>query len=156
MPMLAASMARFIAGLNLTILPSEVAEKAKVGLLNAYGIGLNGYDTPYAAVARAAAVALDREVAGGATSLGDGRRTTIGDACLANSALFHGRAQEDTCGAAHFGTVLVPLLTAMIETRHYPLERLLPALVAGYEAGGLLCIATTPIHGVPAGNDEVS
>jgi hypothetical protein len=46
MPMLAASMARFIAGLNLTILPSEVAEKAKVGLLNAYGIGLNGYDTP--------------------------------------------------------------------------------------------------------------
>jgi 2-methylcitrate dehydratase PrpD len=137
MPMLAASMARFIAGLNLTILPSEVAEKAKVGLLNAYGIGLNGYDTPYAAVARAAAVALDREVAGGATSLGDGRRTTIGDACLANSALFHGRAQEDTCGAAHFGTVLVPLLTAMIETRHYPLERLLPALVAGYEAGAV-------------------
>jgi 2-methylcitrate dehydratase PrpD len=138
MQTLATSIARFIAGLNLTVLPSEVAEKAKVCLLNAYGMGLNGYDTPYAPVARAAAVALDGEVAGGATLLGDGRRTTIGGACLANSALFHGRAQEDTCGAAHFGTVLVPMLTAMIEVRHYPGAGLLPALVAGYEAGGLL------------------
>jgi 2-methylcitrate dehydratase PrpD len=138
MQTLATSMARFVAGLNATTLPLEVTEKAKVCLLNAYGMGLNGYDTPYAPVARAAAVALDGEVAGGATLLGDGRRTTIGGACLANSALFHGRAQEDTCGAAHFGTVLVPLLTAMIEARHYPLARLLPALVAGYEAGGLL------------------
>jgi 2-methylcitrate dehydratase PrpD len=138
MQTLATSTARFIAGLNLTILPPEVAEKAKVCLLNAYGMGLNGYDTPYAPVARAAALALDGEVAGGATLLGDGRRTTISGACLANSALFHGRAQEDTCGAAHFGTVLVPLLTAMIEARHYPIAGLLPALVAGYEAGGLL------------------
>jgi 2-methylcitrate dehydratase PrpD len=138
MQTLATSMARFIAALNLTTLPSEVAEKAKVCLLNAYGMGLNGYDTPYAPVARAAAVALDGEIADGATLLGDGRRTTISGACLANSALFHGRAQEDTCGAAHFGTVLVPLLTAMIEARHYPMMRLLPALVAGYEVGGLL------------------
>jgi 2-methylcitrate dehydratase PrpD len=70
--------------------------------------------------------------------LGDGRKTSIGAACLANSALFHGRAQEDTCGAAHFGTILIPLLTALAEARKYPIERLIPALVAGYEAGGLL------------------
>lgn len=68
----------------------------------------------------------------------DGRRTTIGGACLANSALFHGRAQEDSCGAAHFGTILIPLLAAMIEARRYPAARLIPALVAGYEAGGVL------------------
>jgi 2-methylcitrate dehydratase PrpD len=89
-------------------------------------------------VARQAALAMDGEIPDGATLLGDGRRTTIGGACLANSALFHGRAQEDTCGAAHFGTILIPLLTALIETRRYPLDRLIPALVAGYEAGGLL------------------
>ena len=130
-------MARFKAGLRLTILPSAVVEKAKACLLNAYGMGLNGYETPYPPVARAAAVALDGEVAGEVTLLGDGRRTTIDGLCLANSVPFHGRAQEDTCGAAHFGTVFVPLLTAMIETRHYPLGRLVPALVAGYEAGRL-------------------
>jgi 2-methylcitrate dehydratase PrpD len=81
---------------------------------------------------------MDGEVQGGATLLGDGRRTTVAGAALANSALFHGRAQEDTCGAAHLGTVLVPLLTALVETRRAPLSRLLPALLAGYEVGGLL------------------
>src|SRR5215472_2760243 len=133
-----ADLAKFLVGLRTENMPPEVVQKARVCLYNAFGMGINGHATPYAPVARAAALALDGEVAGGATLFLDGRRTTIGGACLANSALFHGRAQEDTCGAAHFGTVLVPLLTAMIETRHYPLGRLLPALVAGYEAGGLL------------------
>jgi 2-methylcitrate dehydratase PrpD len=138
MTTLAAEIARFIARLDLANLPPEVVEKAKVCLLNGYGIGLACHDTPYAPVARAAAIALDGEVRDGATLLGDGRRTTIGGACLANSALFHGRAQEDTCGAAHFGTILIPLLTALTEVRRYPVAALIPALVAGYEAGGVL------------------
>jgi 2-methylcitrate dehydratase PrpD len=138
MTTLAAELARFIARLDLATLPPEVVEKAKVCLLNGYGVGLGCHDTPYAPVARAAAIRLDGEVRDGATLLGDGRRTTIGGACLANSALFHGRAQEDTCGAAHFGTILIPLLTALIEVRRYPVAALIPALVAGYEAGGVL------------------
>jgi 2-methylcitrate dehydratase PrpD len=145
---LAAEIARFVAGLEMEALPPEIVEKARTCLLNAYGMGLDCHATPYAPVARAAAIALDGEVAGGATLLGDGRRTTIGGACLANSALFHGRAQEDTCGAAHFGTILIPLLTAMIEVRRYPMKDLVPALVAGYEAGGVFekafAGATTP------------
>jgi len=109
---------------------------------------LDCHDTPYAPVARAAALAMDGEQRNGATLLGDGRKTSIGGASLANAALFHGRAQEDTCGAAHFGTILIPLLTALIESRDYPIDRLVPALVAGYEAAGLLeqafARATTP------------
>ena len=138
MTTVAAEMARFIARLDLASLPAEVVEKAKVCLLNGYGIGLGCHDTPYAPVARAAAIAVDGEIRDGATLLGDGRRTTVGSACLANCALFHGRAQEDTCGAAHFGTILIPLLTALVEVRRYPMNRLIPALVAGYEAGGVL------------------
>lgn len=130
-------VAGFIVGLDASTIPPEVSEKAKVCLLNAYGMGLDCHDTPYAPIARRAALAMDGEQGGGATLLGDGRKTSIGGACLANSALFHGRAQEDTCGAAHFGTILIPLLTALIETRRYPMERLIPALVAGYETGGL-------------------
>ena len=138
----------FVAELTLATLPAAVVERARTCLLNAYGMGLNGYDTPYAPVARRAALAMAGEITDGATLLGDGRRTTVAGACLVNSALFHGRAQEDTCGAAHFGTILIPMLTALIETRRYPLDRLIPALVAGYEAGGLLEAAlageTTP------------
>ncbi len=133
-----ADLARFLVGLKAETLPPEVVQKARVCLYNAYGMGINGHATPYAPVARTAALAVDGEIQGGATLFLDGRRTTVGSACLANSALFHGRAQEDTCGAAHFGTILIPLLTALIETRGYPLTRLIPALVAGYEAGGVL------------------
>ena len=132
------SIARFVHALDINRVPPEVAEKTRTCLLNGYGIGLGCHDTPYAPVARRAAIAMDGEVAQGATLLGDGRKTSIAGACLANSALFHGRGQEDTCGAAHLGTILIPLLTALIESRGHPLARLMPALLSGYEAGGLL------------------
>lgn len=135
---LSARIAAFTSSLETHSMPDDVAELVRTCLLNAYGIALCGLDTPYAPVARAAALAMDGEVAGGATLLGDGRRTSIAGAALANSALFHGRAQEDTCGAGHFGTVLIPLLTAIIEARGLGTQDLIPALVAGYEAGGLL------------------
>lgn len=138
MASLSQSMASFVYQLDVARMPTDVVEKARVCLLNAYGMGLNGRETPYAPVARAAALAMDGEQSDGATLLGDGRQTSIGGACLANAALFHGRCQEDSCGAAHFGTILIPLLTALIEQRNYPIDRLMPALVAGYEAGGLL------------------
>jgi 2-methylcitrate dehydratase PrpD len=138
MTTLVTQIARFTSALDVLHMPPEVLEKARTCLLNAYGMGLDCHDTPYAPVARAAALAMDGEIPHGATMLADGRRTTIGGACLANAALFHGRAQEDSSGAAHFGTILVPLLTAMVETKRAPLSELLPALIAGYEAGGLL------------------
>lgn len=71
-------------------------------------------------------------------------------ALLANAALFHGRAQEDTCGAGHFGTIMIPLLTALVEARGAQVARLLPALIAGYEVGGLLEQAHGP-QTTPAG-----
>ena len=138
MASLSQSMASFIHRLDTARMPPEIVEKARVCLLNGYGMGLDCHDTPYAPVARAAALAMDGEQRNGATLLGDGRKTSIGGASLANAALFHGRAQEDTCGAAHFGTILIPLLTALIESRDYPIDRLVPALVAGYEAGVLV------------------
>lgn len=147
---LARRIAEFTSALELGKMPAEIEEKARVCLLNGYGIGLGSHPTPYAPVARRAALAMDGEVRGGATMLCDGRKVTIAGATLANAALFHGRAQEDTCGAAHLGAIVIPLLTAMIEARGYPLARLLPALVAGYEAGGLLEAAYAG-HTTPAG-----
>ncbi len=130
--------AEFVTGLTMESLPAEVRERARICLLNGYGIGLGSHNTPYGPVARRAVLAMDGEQANGATLLGDGRKTSMAGAILANAALFHGRAQEDASGAAHFGTELIPLATALIEVRGYPLDRLLPAVVAGYEVGGLL------------------
>ncbi|WP_151445401.1 MmgE/PrpD family protein [Lacisediminimonas profundi] len=147
---LARAIAHFTANLQTATLPPDVLEKARTCLLNSYGIALGCHTTPYAPVARRAALAMDGEQQGGATMLGDGRKTSVAGAALANAALFHGRAQEDTCGAAHFGAIMVPLLTAMLERHALPVERLVPALVAGYEAGGLFESAYSP-RTTPAG-----
>ncbi|WP_111735453.1 MmgE/PrpD family protein [Roseovarius amoyensis] len=135
---LTARIAEFTVGMGIDTIPPEVVEKAKACVLNGYGIAIGCHNTPYAPVARQAALAMDGECQDGATLLGDGRKTSVTGAVLANAALFHGRAQEDTCGAAHLGAVIIPLLTALIEARGLSTERLLPALVAGYETGGLL------------------
>lgn len=132
-------MAEFAIKLNANNIPPEVIDKARSCLLNGYGIALGCRNTPYAPVARAAVIAMHGERQNlAATLLGDGRKTNVAGAAMANAALFHGRAQEDTCGAAHLGAIMIPLLTAMIEADHYPLDRLLPALITGYELGGLL------------------
>jgi 2-methylcitrate dehydratase PrpD len=147
---LAAKIADFVSGLTLDSLPSEVERKARTCLLNGYGIALGCHMTPYAPVARETALALFGKAVGGATLLGDGRRSQAPGAALANASLFHGRAQEDTCGAAHLGAILIPALTALFEVERYPLDRFLPALVAGYEAGGLFETAYAPAT-TPAG-----
>ncbi len=136
---LATAMATFAHRLSRDGVPAHIDERARVCLLNGYGIAVGCIGTPYALVAAQAALATDGEQANGATLLADGRRASINGAALANSALFHGRAQEDTCGAAHLGAILLPLLTALIEGRERAAtSRLLPALIAGYEIGGLL------------------
>ena len=50
------TLAQFIVGLNSPgAIPPEVLEKARVSLLNGYGIGLACFNTPYAACAATAA-----------------------------------------------------------------------------------------------------
>lgn len=83
---LAARIGEFVAGMDLAQVPPAVVEKARTCLLNGYGIALGGHATPFAPVARRAALALDGERADGATLLGDGRKTSIAGAALANSA----------------------------------------------------------------------
>lgn len=135
----AGRLGKFVSGISLATVPPEVVEKARACLLNAYGVGIGSNHLPYAPVARRAALDTDGEIAGGATIFGDGRKTTISGATLANGVLFHGRNQEDfTWGSTHAGVVFIPLLTALLEAKKLPIERLLPAVIAGYEVSVLL------------------
>ena len=93
MPNLALAMALLVHRPQHERLPQEIEERARVCLLNGYGIALGCLGTPYAAVAARAAFAADGEQPDGATLLSDGRRSSIGAAALANSAprAFEGR-----------------------------------------------------------------
>lgn len=133
---IAEELGRFVAGLNRETIPDPVWSKARTCVLNGFGIAMAGLATPYEPVARSAAQAM-YPGGGSASFLGSGGRTNITGAVMANAALFHGRGQEDTCGAAHLGAVVIPLLVALIESGHGDMEDLIPALVAGYEVGGL-------------------
>lgn len=139
-------LAEFVCSLNGHTVPIEVLDKARACLLNGFGMARGSMATPYSAVA--AAALGETVLAGhgrGATLLATGERSSVIHAALANAALFHGRAQEDTCGAAHIGAIVIPLLAAMVEAEMWPRERLLPALVAAYEVGGLIEQAYSPI-----------
>lgn len=144
---IAQELGRFVSKLGPETIPPGVWQKAQTCLLNGYGIAMAGLATPYEPVAREAG---RRMYSGGdaATFLGDGETGHAAGAIMANSALFHGRGQEDTCGAAHIGAVVIPMLMALIESGHGKIEDLIPSLVAGYEVGGLfeemLASATTP------------
>ncbi|MBH1974129.1 MAG: MmgE/PrpD family protein [Rhodobacteraceae bacterium] len=144
---IAEHLGKFIAQLDQTTIPTPVWQKAQACLLNGYGIAMAGLGTPYEPVARRAARAMYRGP-GEATLLGDGGQSSVTGAVLANAALFHGRGQEDTCGAAHLGAVMIPLLMALIESGRGEIEDLIPAMIAGYETGGLfeelLAPDTTP------------
>ncbi|MGD9862688.1 MAG: MmgE/PrpD family protein [Pseudodonghicola sp.] len=133
---IAEELGRFVAGLERETIPDAVWDKAHVCLLNGYGIAMAGLATPYEPVARSAAQAM-YPGGGEARFLGSDETGTVTGATLANGALFHGRGQEDTCGAAHLGAVMIPLLMALIESGRGRMEDLIPAMIAGYEVGGL-------------------
>jgi 2-methylcitrate dehydratase PrpD len=146
----AGALGSFVSSIALRSVPHEVIEKAKACLLSAYGIGLGSDHLPYARVARRAVLEMEGEQANGATIFGDGRKTTIGGATLANATLFHGRNQEDfTWGSTHPSVVIVPVLTALLEAKKLPIDRLVPAVIGGYEVACLLDKAyaskTTPV-----------
>jgi 2-methylcitrate dehydratase PrpD len=142
---LAMSFAKFVVDLRVETIPADVIEKARACVLNGYGIALGSHRTAFFPVAAGAVLAMDGEREHGATLLRDGRKSTVAGAAFANAALFHGRAQEDTCGVAHFGAILLPLLTALVENGEGRIEDFLPALVAGYEVGGALEAAYSPV-----------
>src|SRR5262249_62228146 len=89
-----ADLAKFLVGLRTESMPPEVVQKARVCLYNAFGMGINGHATPYAPVARAAALALDGEVAGGGAAFLGGRRTALRRGAVAHRAAFHRPAPE--------------------------------------------------------------
>ncbi len=134
----ATRLASFVATLELKDVPLDVVEKARRCLLYGLGIGLCSFPTPFAPVAAKAAESIHPDCNSGTTIWFSGRKSSIHAAVIANAALLHGRCQEDTCGTAHLGVVVVPLLLSLLETRGIASDRLLPAMIAGYEVGGHL------------------
>jgi 2-methylcitrate dehydratase PrpD len=136
----AEKMGHFVHSLSYDNLPSEVIEKGKCCMINGIAIGLSCHDVEFGRMARGLVKAEELGIPSdkGATIFCDGSKVTAMGAAFANAALFHGRAQEDTLGSSHTGTVITPAVLALAERYGYSGKRVLEAIIAGYEIVGPL------------------
>ncbi len=131
-------LAKFIYGLSYDTLPKEIIVKAQTCMVNGLGIGIACYDYEFAKIARQAIKAEEVGMAKekSATIFCDGSKVSVMGAAFANAALFHGRAQEDTLGSSHTGTVITPAALAIAEREGISGKEVMAAMVAGYEVVG--------------------
>ncbi|MBW1783513.1 MAG: MmgE/PrpD family protein [Deltaproteobacteria bacterium] len=133
-------MAHFVNQLSYDRLPDEIINKGKCCLINGIAIGLSSHDVEFGRMARELIKAEEKGAPpdGGATLFCDGAKVTAMGAAFANATLFHGRAQEDTLGSSHTGTVVTPAVLALAERGGGTGKQVLEAIIAGYEIVGPL------------------
>ena len=126
-------LARFAAGLRFEDIPSQVAGKAKLHLLDALGIGLAAQREPYAR----AITALVREWGGSPQAALWGREDHLpaAHAALANGSYVHGLDFDDTHTGSitHVSACVVPSALAAGEAAGAAGKEILAAMVVGYE-----------------------
>jgi len=134
------SLGEFVYNLSYDTLPTQVIAKAKTCMLNGIGIGMACHKTEFAQIARETIKAEESGMAQekSATVFCDGARVSVMGAAFANAVLFHGRAQEDTLGSSHTGTVITPAALAIGEREGNSGKEIIAAITAGYEVVGAL------------------
>ncbi|MDQ7820930.1 MAG: MmgE/PrpD family protein [Armatimonadota bacterium] len=141
-------LAEWVAGLRWEDLPAQVAGHVRAGLLDTLGCGLFGSTLPWGQIA----IRFVRTLGQGseATLWGDGGRVPAANAALANGTLVHAFEMDDlhTTGVLHPGAVSVTAALAVAERREraggpaVDGRTLLTALVAGYEVGARIGLAS--------------
>ncbi len=122
-------------------LPREVRARAKLCIADFLACALASRDLPWAiqaiSLATASAGVPPRHAA---SIVGTGHAVAASDAAFANAVLGHGLVRDDMHlgSVSHFGVVVLPVVLALAERHGATGERLLSAMVAGYEAGGKL------------------
>ncbi len=136
---IAKALAQFVHRLKFDNVPEDVKEKTKTCFMNSIGIGISGYELGPAIHARNIAKEFDSKTIGKkATLFMDGEQLSMPGAVAANTVLFHSRAQEDTLGGTHNGTMIVPVVLAVAENFDCTGKEILAATLAGYEVTAVL------------------
>jgi 2-methylcitrate dehydratase PrpD len=139
MTTIAQELGDFVSRVKISDLPPDVIAKAKSCLLYGLSIAMAAHDSRQAQIAEAAVAESEALAQSGSTTILSGKRTTPGAAAFANGVLFQSRGQSDAYGTmAHFGPAIIPAVLALAEEQNLPGDKILPAIVAGYEVAGAL------------------
>jgi len=140
------TLAEFVAGLSYDTLPSDVAERTKLLVLDMVGIAVRSRHDAESTPALIAAAAQLGLTGGNATVIGDSGAYTPPGAALINGTLAHSLDFDDTHarGSIHPSAPIVPAAFAAAEMTGAGGDRLLAAIVAGYEVQIRLSLALGP------------
>lgn len=140
------AVANFIAEGDLSNVPSEVTDKAKLALTDCLGVTLAG--APFSS----SRIVLDfiSEIGGApqAAIVGTDLRASIPDAALANGMLASALLYDDTSNAmhGHSSATLLPVVLAIGETIGATGRAMLEAYIVGFEVEATLGLALEPEH----------
>ncbi len=144
--MMTRELAAFAAGMEYSRIPRATIEMAKRLLLDGIGCMLAGVN---GAPARSAANMV-RELGGEAqaTILPGNTRGSVRDAAFVNGISLYSVGLNDvhSPSGAHPGGCIIPAVLAIGEWQRLPGEKLLTAMVAGYEINGRVGRAIIPSH----------
>jgi 2-methylcitrate dehydratase PrpD len=135
-------LARHVAGLRYEDLPSPVVEKAKMLVLDLFGVALRAAaDADSTPSVREAVGRLARP--GRASCIGLGDRLSAQFAALMNGTLAHSLDFDDTFrdGSIHPGAAIIPTAFALAEENDRGGRDLVAAIVAGYDVTCRLSVA---------------
>ena len=139
-------LARFIAEDELSAVPREVVDRAKIALTDGLGCALAG--APF----ESSAIVLDyiRDIGGApqATIIGTGLKASPADAALANGMLASALLYDDTSLAmhGHSTATLLPVLLAYGEMHGKSGRELIEAYLVGFEVEAVIGAALEPEH----------
>ena len=134
-------LVEFIASLTAMPLRDDLAQSATLALLDTIGSGLYGANQRWGQIVND--LVLSEHTRGKATLYGSARAVAPVHAALANGTATHGFELDDVILGAlvHPGCVVVPSALATAEQYGVSGERLLKALVAGYEVTDRVALA---------------
>ena len=131
----AATLARFVAGLDAAALPAATRHAVRRHLLDTLGATLAGARQPEPSAVLAAG-RITHGASGTALLWGRGERAPPSLAALVNGTAAHALELDDASGCDHSGAVMVPaLLAALPLAPGATAGDLMAAMVAGYDIG---------------------
>jgi len=136
-------LAEFVSSLKYEDLPPAVTDKVKQALLDAIGCAFFGLSLPWGHIM--VELAQDRSARKEATVIGAGFQGDLEYACVANGTLIHSFDFDDYHRAKlHPAAAVIPAALAVGESENVSGEKLLEALVAGYETMIRISLGTGP------------
>lgn len=145
-------LAEFVSSLTAGNLDRRLLHHARRYLLDYLGVAAFGSTTPWATVARLDAVRWGG-TGGRASLIGSGQKTSAHAAAFANGCAAHAFELDDVHdeSISHPGVVVYPTVLAVAEAEGIGQDKVLAAVVAGYEMIARVGLATGPWSHMAAG-----